>query len=466
MTVQSTGQSASDHISDNLDQSGLFNDVTHHELQDINNTIDQLTPAERNVAVANLSDDELSTWSSEMDSNGILGTGGLTNTEKKDLFNDLAEGLDSTQLGRVYDSLSEDNQAMLADSVAQRASDDVKVDFVTDLAAGSTAPNHDFDTGFGYTSADLFNKDARNIATVLGSMGNNPQAFGNAIGNLSDDQLSAVLNAAVEPNMLTTAGGSGQPTYSFDTQAFTQVMEAVATSPDAAMKARVFHIGAEQIDNIRDTDSVLAPNPLADERAGEVANALTNVLNTDVVGIVTALESNDATMTSRFGDGMASYMTETIRQGDEAQISKVIAKLAAGNDLNADPKQYLSSFTEDNFGARNYQNASNLGYVVGAVEAGVHNIKADAQQQADLLNTIFGTGLSVAGKFGSTAFKVGTVLTDLGSSTLVDAVAQDIVSKHTSFAEGIERVAMPSELNSSDVENSFESAIARVIRNN
>jgi len=74
-------QAAFDSINNNLAQ-GLFNDVSREELLAINTTLSELTPNQKNNVIANLSDDKLETWGSEI--NGLRGS--LNTSEKNELY--------------------------------------------------------------------------------------------------------------------------------------------------------------------------------------------------------------------------------------------------------------------------------------------------------------------------------------------------------------------------------------------
>lgn len=463
--MPSPGQIAGDRISDKLDQSGWFNDVTHNELKDINAEIDGLNPNERIVAIGTLSDSELETWTDEMDSNGWFGTGGLSDSEKKELFDDLAEGLDANQLQRVYNALGDDNRSMLSESIAAKSGDQTKIDFISELAPRTTEGGSDIDAGLFHTTTDRFNHDARNAAKILASM--DGTALSGAMDALADDQLGAVLTAATNPTMTTYSGATnGAPNYAFDTERFTRIAENVAQSGDAELKGRFFQIGAEQIAEIRDTDTPLMPNIMADDDAGEVAAALTNVLESDVTGVVTALESNQATPYSRNGKGMSLYMAEMMRQGNLQEIHDVIEKLQQGNDLQANPTDFLSEHSVDQDGNRNYQNLSNLGYVVGSVRAGVEDINADLQEKADILNNIFSLGIGTAGKYIPSAYSVATQWGTVMVKETVKEITDQVKGGHLDFGNAIEELAIPSDMTDSDFEGPFGEAIDRVIRNN
>ena len=163
---------------------------------------------------------------------------------------------------------------------------------------------------------------------------------------------------------------------------------------------------------------------------------------------------------------MSLYMAEMTRQGNVQEINGIIEKLQKGNDLNDTPTYYLRDCTIDQYDNKNYQNLSNLGYVVGAVRAGVAEINSDAQEQADLLNSIFALGFGSAGKYGPNIFKVTTVWGYVFVSNTVKEVTDQVKSGNTDFGNAIEELALPSNMTDSDFEVAFGEAIDRVIRNN
>jgi hypothetical protein len=113
-------EGALNRIEGNLDQHGLLNDVTHRELQEINEILDSLPPAETRQVIGRLSDTTLKTWADEIGSHGVFGTGGLSADERTDLFDNLAKDLDVTQLGRVYRAFDDSSpRAELAAAVGR-----------------------------------------------------------------------------------------------------------------------------------------------------------------------------------------------------------------------------------------------------------------------------------------------------------------------------------------------------------
>jgi hypothetical protein len=137
---QSEVDAAVDLIHRNLDESGLFNDVTHAELREINETIEQLNPDQRNSVISRLSDQALGTWAEEINSNGILGTGGLSADERHGLFTDLAAGLDIQQMGRVYSAFGDSgSKAELAEATGAAMTTDEVQAAISDRAAAMPA---------------------------------------------------------------------------------------------------------------------------------------------------------------------------------------------------------------------------------------------------------------------------------------------------------------------------------------
>jgi len=127
-SLDKKSDAALDSISDNLDQSGFLNDVTHKELREINNTLTDLTPDQTNDVVANMSDKQLSTWAKEIDSNALFGAGGLDADEKTSLFNNLASDLNMNQLNRVSNAFNDaDSREELSEAIGRtKTTDEVR----------------------------------------------------------------------------------------------------------------------------------------------------------------------------------------------------------------------------------------------------------------------------------------------------------------------------------------------------
>lgn len=119
-------------IRDNLSQSWSDWDVSHGDLVENNQVLAELTPAERNAVIAELSDDQLGTWADEI--HGTLGSLGAS--ERQALHNSLAQGLDATQLARVVRAFEGHNDSLreLSAAIDTRAPQTVRDDLAQQLA--------------------------------------------------------------------------------------------------------------------------------------------------------------------------------------------------------------------------------------------------------------------------------------------------------------------------------------------
>ena len=94
--------SAARSINRNLDESGLFGDVSQNELRGISTTLRKLSPRQTHDAISQLPDVDLDTWMDEVGSRGLFGTGGLSADDRSDLFSDLHASLGTGQIARIY----------------------------------------------------------------------------------------------------------------------------------------------------------------------------------------------------------------------------------------------------------------------------------------------------------------------------------------------------------------------------
>lgn len=452
-------------IRDNL-RDGFWDEVTRGELQENSRLLNGLSPADTNSVVAELSDGELDKWIDELyDSNWLgLGEAGLTADERRDLFNNFARDLDAGQLDRVYQSLgSESRQAELLDAIGRHGSDAVKVALVERLASRTTDQPYDFNAGWASSSSTHWDADAVAVGRLLTSI-NTQSAFSQALGSLSHDQLDAVMQAGIRETTTSYYQSNGIPSTAFDT---TELVDLIATTSrfgTAEEKARVFELGSRLIRDIRAHDTLLSPTPSVDGHAGDISDVLSQLIDTDTNGIVTALErgadprsdSPLAGLNTRNGNGMSTYLAELVRQQDYDQLHQLIARLQIGNSLpgNGDPLAFLSEFTLDREGNRNRQNASNLGYLLGGLREGIESISSDRQAQADMLATIFTTALGLI-PGGNAASKAAITIARPLSSEFIDATADSLIDNDLQLAQAIADLIVPYEANVSDLEDTI-----------
>ncbi|WP_428156215.1 hypothetical protein [Brevundimonas sp.] len=368
-------------VRDRLDQ-GWFNDVSHGDLKDINQTLAGLTADERNAVVSGLSDAELNTWTDELDNGGFLGMGeGLSADERRDLHASLGGALDATQLERVYNAYDDRAQKLeLAQGVAAHATADVKTEFVGELAAATTE-NDDLE---GVMISDLGDTEGLAVAHVLGSLGGNQTALNDAYGKLSDTQLSSVFEAATQQTMYANMSG-GVPTYSYDAGPLASVVDAAATSTNADLKARVFELAGRQMDTVSGANGVLTPTVGTGEAADQIRTSMEGLLKSDVNGVVEALEQD-----YQAGKGMTAFLQETLGQdGGPETIRGLVDQLARGNDLSGDLLSRFTASTQQDGGVF-FPAAERMGYFSGALHQAFEGVNKSAAENVDTLKTIFG----------------------------------------------------------------------------
>lgn len=369
-------------IRDRLDE-GFLGDVSRGDLQDINETLEGLTPAERNAVVAEMSDDELNKWTGELDNGGgVLGMGeGLSADERRDLHTSLGGSLDATQLERVYNAYDNREQRLeLAQGVAAHATSDVKTDFIGELADKVT----ESDGVGGVMINDQGDTDGLAVAHVLGSLGGDQTALNDAYGKLSDTQLSAVFEAATQQVMYNNLSG-GLPTYSYDAGPLADVVDAAATSTDPQLKARVFELAGRQLETVSGANGLITPTTGTGEAADEIRASMESLLKSDVNGVTEALEQD-----YQAGKGMTAFLQETLGQDNGAEtIRGLVDQLARGNDLSGDMLQRFTTPVEQDGGVF-YPAAERMGYFSGSLHQAFEGVNQGASDNVDTLKTIFG----------------------------------------------------------------------------
>ena len=413
-------------IKDNLSQ-GFFDwDVSHGDLKSINSTLADLTPSQRNEVISGMSDAELESWAGEV--HGSLG--GLNADERQTLFNDLAAGLDAEQMVRMVEAFdgsgNPDSVRELGAAVATHGSPDAKQAFVEAMAGRTNTGDADFNPQPTHrndvTDKLVADPDALAVAEVLASL--EGEYFDDAWNALSDSQQTSVMQAGI--GQAETSSRNGNIT-NFDTSLASRIADAAASSDDANVKADVFELASAKLAVVQSGgDNGAVPFGVGtDSRNASARDALatsmTTLINTDVNAIVARLEGVD-----HDGSALVTYISEQLDAGREDQIGELITKVQKGDDLQGDP---ATRFTETDAGGQ-YANAHNLGYLMGAVEAGVRDVTGDRVAQAEMIRDIFGGALQIAGIPGGGPSASGSrtgvdMLTDQIIDSIVEGYEQD-----------------------------------------
>lgn len=444
-------------IQNNLSEGLTDWDVSHGDLIENNRVLAGLSPQQRNEAIAKLSDGDLDKWADEI--NGTLGE--LSASERQDLFNTLAEGLDGEQLARVTAAFEghDGSIAELGRAIGERAPATVRVDYVERMAEQTTTgDNLGIDAGFGTSSSTTGDPEAIAVGEVLASLSDDPASFDRALGALSDKQLEAVLESAAGGSMTTTVvpHGGSVTTVDYDPALLADIVNAAARSDDAATKARVFEGVAGQLQDIQDAGGLMTPYIGQSDDVAAVADAMGNLLDSDPNGIVTQLRTN----VDPSGQAMVSYTAGLLASGQEDRVRDTIIRLQQGNDGSGNAYDAF----KDPVVSRN------LGYFTGATAASINDITSDREAQADMLKNIFGAGFGAAGAANPAAgviASIGNGITAQTIDSIVDAVADgDKELKQALYELGIPRDASGAINDDGPGVDSYNAAFAAVAEAN
>lgn len=406
-----------------------------HEARDILSGKTGLSSGEVDEVVSRLSDDDLNALADDINSGGIFGHQGLSADEKKDLFNTMATSLDGAQLARLSSAFGgREDVISLGDSVGRFASNETKVDYVQAMSS-RTADQLVGDLSSHGSAAHLqfSDPDALAVGKAIAGLKGDSASVDQAINALSDDQLRSVIQSGAERSTRTTVTATGYIpvttiTESHNAETLAGVLDAVATSNDAELKARVFTEGGKVLGDVAASDTVLSPNVTADEEVGRIRDSLQRILDSDTVGVVRSLETND-----RYGGALTSYVKETLAKGEagEKAIGETLARLQRGNDLSGSPIDRIGQTTNDY-----YPNAQSLGYFAGATQAAVSKLASDQKAQAEIVGNVFKAALGLATKGLDPVSSAALGLyTDQAVKEAVDAFGSGASSLRDTFYE-------------------------------
>jgi hypothetical protein len=424
--------------------------VTHGDLKDIQKTLQGLNKDETNAVFKKLSDSDLKNWADELD--GVFGS--FSTAEKKQLFNELSEKLDVDQLSRMTNALGDaGNIQSLADSVANKASDETKVGFINRLK-GMVETNEG---------------SAKAVAELIAGLGNNPKALEGVLNGLSQTQLQAVMKAASQEEIHSSPGsgrfgGGGSIYTTFDPKPLADMISAVSKTGNAELKAKVFQAGANELKRIEDAGGLLNPVAGQKDSAKMVRDSLTNLLRSDTNGIMTNLEHN-----FRNGDGITAYSKSMLNAGETKELGNIIAKLSKGNDLKGSPLTRFGSQVSGTDGKPHYQSAQVLGYFAGALFSGAKQITSDRSKQADMLKNVFGTIAGATGAANPPAGVASSIVNGL-TSAIVGEVTDGLNKGTMDMQEALDKLIYPRNTRGNTYEGAaeadYDSAFSRVVLRN
>jgi hypothetical protein len=456
-------QSATAYISKKLDSSGVFNTVTHQEMQEVAAKLKSLPAAQADAVIDNLAKSgDLKKLADEGVDGSWFGNGGFTASERLDFFKDMASKLDGQSLSALSNAfINTDKNGTsglsrgkeLASAVAAQNSPQVKLDFIKEQAKLSTDQKSVSDYGMVSQSIDA-DPQAAAIATVIGSMKGAQAA--KAFESLTTNQLRAVMNASIEGTMTTVAtDGAAIPSVSWDTKSFDKLMTAAASMPDsklpatsppnsvadAKLKAKIFDIGVQTMRSVRENGGIYVSNKAA---LNSMTAGLTRLIDSNVNGVIGSLSRN--ARDTRSGDSLSAYSAQMLASGQEAKLGQMMAKLQLGDSLKENPSARLD-VTATRTGTTNGSynpNAETLGYFVGSVRAGATYQTKNIQEQREMTTAILKSALSVIDKAAGVAKNVPAgVAASVGKEWVQYAVKAMIDDPTKSAGQMLDRAALP-----------------------
>lgn len=385
-----SGSEAVGRIHDRLSDHGAFGHNRNEHLHEIADLLKGLDRSELNRTLNGLSRDDLERLGDDLEHGGFGGMQGLSESERKDLFNDLARDAGGAELARLSEALEgRGDVEALGRSVADYATPQAKVEYIEALAARTTNNDSDTHTGFGSSTSTYGSPEAVAVGNVLASLrGAN---FDAAVGKLDAAQLDAVVRAASRETLTTTVSpGGAASSVSHDTAPLAAILDAAATGGDPAVKSRLFRAGAGVLGGL--DGSLFTPDVTASTERPRLADALTRLLQSDTTGVVDRLATDELS-----GRSLAAYAKAMVKEGRIESLGQLMAKLQHGNDLSEpDAAKYISQTRTNSMGQEYYANAQSLGYFSGAVQAGINTIISDRKAQADAIGNLFTSALFAA----------------------------------------------------------------------
>lgn len=322
-----TATDVANNIRHRVHNDGFFWLDRNENLQQTVSDLKDLKAEDRNAAIRQVSDEDLKALADDVNANGVLGASGLTADEQRDLFNTLAQGLDGQQLGRLAKAFDDREDVMtLGRAVAQHADSTTKTAFIQEMAPRTADGDSQITTNMDGTTTESGDKEAEAILDVLGSMGDDPAAFNQAVGALGDKALGAVVEAGLNETMTTSQGGVS---VSYDAKQLSALVYAASGSADPTIKARVLDAASGGLQRVRDNTGFPVASVGSDKVTQQLKNDLTALMKTDAQGITEQLNASKGISASTQAwlnrldrwDNMKMYEHYTGGSGDTVSLT-------------------------------------------------------------------------------------------------------------------------------------------------
>ncbi len=353
----------------------LFSDVTHSDLASIEQTLMELSPRERDLAVSTLSDREVAVWMRELD--GFSGS--YSSEEEARLFAGLVPGLRGESLARFVEG-GKGKEVLAALSTYGTARQRVAL-------AGELAVLLEGRSRVRRLIPDLLDSADPAVLEV--------EVSSWIAGGELAERLDRFLGVGGEELLENDAG------YRLDAAA--ALARSAAGFIEPAVKATLF---VELVRQISATDGRRWEGSM-----GEVLAGTTQLLRSDVAGVVGRLNHG----ADPHGN-VTSQWVELMIDGDRIdELDVILSELLGGSDR-------LVHFADRGIDpADPYPNASNLGYFVGSYQLAIEQIADDAKRRIELISLLFAIVIGVIpGPRGGSLSLPLSPLVDLHARRVID----------------------------------------------
>ncbi len=415
--------------------------------------------------------------------------------DQLDLFKSFASELNSDMLTKLYNLLDDDTyryemsdefelgqsgielirndelQRYFISSICQYADDQTKVEFIDNLDC-----TDDLRPAYQWAEKNVWDFDAQMAANLLCSL-DNPEVFRETITSMDPEKRDAIINSSfvgtidpdnnelIIPSFIDRPGAGSE--FALDTDLVDAMIDSAmppvfpsAMPPEAIPEAseedllyRSFVFETVSANYLETIDS-----HAAQEDTGRILDDLTYLLNTDPIKMITCLKNsgrpndpdNLVPDNSEHGKGLAAYMHLMLKNGDENNFGEL------ENFINVFTDEMVNYWNQEGWGdvddRINEQNAENLGYVMGAMCAGITSLNSDLALDATY-NSLWNRSINkLIGKL--IPGELFDIPNEVGVRTLIDlsiiANREEGTSANNLIREELELKGFPTEIRTDD----------------
>jgi hypothetical protein len=360
---------ATDKIEELIDSDGLAYADTN-EVTEAAEILTSLDPQDADGVIAEMAKRGiLDDFAAEVVDDSWIG-GGLSADNRATLFDNLAKRLNADSLNNLIDAFTPQGEGYtneLVDAINNHASAPARGELIENLAS----------RGEG--------NDLQHAATLLAGLSGDSASFENTLTNLKDKgNLDDVIQNSVKVTDNPILGGGcifTEGIYSHDTSNFDAIMQGTAQLCDAGLKADVFMEGVRAMQQVDDKWFVTASDN--NTAATEMANSLTQILDSDTEGVMEALYHNDTN-----GEMLIAYVKQMMESGQVEVLGKIFSKLLLGNNLNESPLARMETSVTTPSGGERYQNSESVGHFIGSVNEAGEQITSDQEEISKIATSI------------------------------------------------------------------------------